>query len=82
MATVQHPQFEKTTRVVDDPDPWVEQGWVLLSDRDAEKLTAEQGWVPTSDADVTQEAAKGDDGKPSAATSKAKKSEASSPTAS
>lgn len=35
MATVQHPAFESDTQVVDDSAPWVEQGWILLSDKDA-----------------------------------------------
>lgn len=35
MATVQHPQFENTKRVVDDPADWVEQGWLVVPDEDA-----------------------------------------------
>lgn len=42
MATVQHPAFETATLVVADPDPWVEQGWVLLSDADAEQMQHDQ----------------------------------------
>jgi hypothetical protein len=34
MATVQHPMFENTKRVVDDPEPWVEQGWREVPDED------------------------------------------------
>lgn len=34
MATVQHPQFENTKRVVDDTAPWIEQGWLEVPDED------------------------------------------------
>lgn len=34
MATVQHPMFEHTKRVVDDPEPWIEQGWLEVPDED------------------------------------------------
>lgn len=38
MATVQHPAFPTDTRVVKDPAPWVEQGWILLDDQAAEQV--------------------------------------------
>lgn len=41
MATIQHPAFPTTTQVVKDPEPWVEQGWILLDDTDAEKAAHE-----------------------------------------
>lgn len=37
MATIQHPAFPTNTQVVKDPAPWVEQGWVLLDDAEAEQ---------------------------------------------
>ncbi|HEY9265508.1 MAG TPA: hypothetical protein VIQ11_12980 [Mycobacterium sp.] len=37
MHIVQHPTLPKATRAVEDPAPWVEQGWVLLEGQDAEQ---------------------------------------------
>jgi hypothetical protein len=37
MATIQHPAFPEDTQQVKDPGPWVEQGWILLDDAEAEQ---------------------------------------------
>lgn len=42
MATVQHPSFPEDTRVVKDPAPWMAQGWLLMSDQEAEQVAREQ----------------------------------------
>jgi hypothetical protein len=31
MATVQHPSFPSDRLTVEDPAPWLEQGWILES---------------------------------------------------
>lgn len=39
MAFVQHPAFPDDSPIpVDNPDEWVEQGWILLSEKEAAEV--------------------------------------------
>jgi hypothetical protein len=42
MDTVQHPAFPNVTQSVDDAGPWVEQGWVKLSPKEAVVASLEE----------------------------------------
>lgn len=41
MATIENPNFPGDTQQVKDPGPWVEQGWILLDEAEAEKVAHE-----------------------------------------
>lgn len=55
MATIQHPAFESDQLTVDDPAPWVEQGWILLPDQDAVAEPFDNGGTPPGAAEVTSD---------------------------